>query len=158
MPEPLTEFDEPPRELQFFVAGTFVTQGSKVAGVNQKTGKAFMKESNAKGLAAWRHAIATEARAVRGDEMPFSGPVMVQASFWKQRPAGEPKTRRTWPMKAHSGDVDKLLRAVLDALTGVLFADDSQVVHSTTRKDWAGPPWRPYESPGVHVTVTEVVA
>lgn len=142
-----------PQTYTFFVSGEFVTQGSKTPGVNRATGKAFMKESNAKGLQAWRHAINDEARKARGDDMPLTGPVEVVLYFWKQRPAAEPKRRRTWPIKARSGDADKLLRAVLDALTGVLFADDAQVIHCDVWKDWAGPPWHPEQSPGVAVFV-----
>lgn len=40
---------------------------------------------------------------------------------------------------------------VLDALTGVCFVDDAQVVHLTVTKDWAAD-----GQPGVRVTVAQV--
>jgi hypothetical protein len=38
---------------------------------------------------------------------------------------------------ATTPDIDKLARALLDALTGVLVLDDKQVVELTCRKSWA---------------------
>ncbi|MCR4339570.1 MAG: RusA family crossover junction endodeoxyribonuclease [Gemmatimonadaceae bacterium] len=62
-----------------------------------------------------------------------------------QRPAGHYGTGRNagtvrpcapeWPTT--KPDADKLTRALLDALTGVAYVDDSQVVHLGIRKEWA---------------------
>jgi hypothetical protein len=67
----------------------------------------------------------------------MAGPVALRAEFRLPKPASAPKRLRTWPIKARSGDVDKLARACLDALTGVLFADDAQVISLMVTKDWA---------------------
>jgi crossover junction endodeoxyribonuclease RusA len=57
----------------------------------------------------------------------------VRLSFVMPRPVGTPK-RRT-PPAIRRPDVDKLSRAVGDALSGVCWRDDSQVVdlHATKR-------------------------
>ena len=39
-----------------------------------------------------------------------------------------------------AGDVDKLLRAVLDAMTGVIYHDDAQVAEALVRKVWSDDP------------------
>jgi crossover junction endodeoxyribonuclease RusA len=124
----------------FVVRGLPVTQGSKIASVNRHTGKAVMREVNGSALDHWRSAIATEARTSARERLllePLTGAVRVQLHFMLPRPASEPKTRRTWPVRARSGDVDKLARACLDAITHVLIADDSQVVDLHVTKDWA---------------------
>lgn len=123
------------------VLGHPSTQGSK--SVVQRGGKAWMIEGGNKAkrdaLADWRHAVRAEAqRHVENNALDmFGGPVSLQLFFGLPRPASAPKRRRTWPIAARSGDADKLARAVLDALTGVLFADDSQVVGLTIVKDYA---------------------
>jgi Holliday junction resolvase RusA-like endonuclease len=67
------------------------------------------------------------------------------------KPRSAPKRRRTWPIGARSGDVDKLARSVLDSLTGVLFHDDAQVVHLVVSKDYG-------DAPGVRVFVADADA
>lgn len=136
--------------IDFFVAGTPVTQGSKSA--IRVGNRAVVVEGKSKkardGFAAWRHAIATEARAgadrfnIEKDlrwGWPISTPVIVTLTFGLQKPASAPKTRRTWPTGARSGDVDKLARAALDAITGVLVADDAQVVGLSVTKTYGRP-------------------
>ena len=77
---------------------------------------------------------------------PLTGPVRVEAVFTIERPA-------TIKRKARPGylgpllDGDKLTRACWDALTGIVWVDDSQVVAWSGSKAWG--------EPGVRVTVTE---
>lgn len=132
--------------MDFWVAGTPVTQGSKAPFINRQTGRAGMREIHASGLAAWRNAIATEARrAVElidplGTDYPTGHEAFVVAlTFGLQRPASAPKRTRTWPIGARSGDVDKLARAALDAVTGVVLSDDSQVVGLSVTKAYGRP-------------------
>lgn len=140
------------RSLTFSVAGRPVTQGSKQA--RAANGRAWVVDVNPKGLTAWRHAVNDEARRALGGESMLTPPVHLEALFAIQPPQGLPKRRRTWPVGARSGDADKLGRAVLDAVTGVLVADDAHVTRLVVEKDWAAPGM----SPGVVVTVREVGA
>ena len=124
--------------IRFAVLGQPVTQGSKRAFVNKHTGRAGMVENKAEELKSWREAIRSEAqRAVESGARLIDGPVVVRLFFGLAKPSSAPKRRRTFPIAARSGDVDKLARAVLDALTGVLFGDDSQVVSLTVSKDYS---------------------
>ena len=135
--------------VTFTVAGHPVTQGSKQA-IRRRDGRISMIESGGDRLTQWRHAINDEARHVTNGGSPVAGPVAIEAHFTIPKPASAPKRRRTWPIKTRSGDLDKLARAALDAMTGVIYDDDAQVVDLHVTKDWADPD-RP---PGVTITVT----
>lgn len=127
----------------FHVAGLPVTQGSKKV-IPLRNGGHALVESAGDRLTQWRHAINTEARA-RWTGPPATGPVVVAAVFTVVRPKSAPKKTRTWPTK-RGLDIDKAARAVLDALTGVTFVDDAQVINLHVTKDYGN-------TPGVVITV-----
>jgi crossover junction endodeoxyribonuclease RusA len=131
---------EGPDVVTFNVVGLPATQGSKKAFINKKTQRPVIVDDNPAALKPWREAFASEARAAFAGTELLRCPVQVRLNFRLLRPASYPKTTRTWPIKARSGDVDKLARAVLDAITGVLIADDSQVIGLVVSKDWGDPP------------------
>lgn len=108
---------------QFFARGRPIAQGSMKA-VGIKNGRSILT-TTAKGLHAWRDIVAWEARRAWTDP-PLAGPVSVHLNFIMPKPKSAPKRRRTLPAKRP--DLDKLYRACLDALSGVLYADDAQVV------------------------------
>jgi hypothetical protein len=75
---------------------------------------------------------------------PYDWPVMVEARFCFQRPAGP---RFGVPATIHTGDVDKLTRCLLDALTYAgVYVDDSLVVSLAVSASYA-------DAPGVAVRV-----
>ncbi len=137
--------------LTFFVRGDPTPQGSMVAFRSPKNGRPIMRPSNANALRDWRKAVRRSALEAMESALPIKGPVRVYATFALHRP----KSRRD-PYPAGYPDLDKLDRAIRDALTGVVWDDDGQVVDSQTRKRWAGStdalPW-----PGVRITVEPVV-
>lgn len=82
---------------------------------------------------------------------PVAGhPLSIRIDFVMPRPASAPK-RRT-PAAIRRPDTDKLARAVLDALTGIWFTDDSAItdLHATKRLAELG------ETPGAHITLETV--
>lgn len=105
-----------------------------------------MREAN-KNLKPWREAVAWEAVAAMGACKPLSGPVSLWVSFYFPRPQshyrrvkGLPVLRDDAPLYcAKKPDVDKLLRAIGDALTGKCFGDDAQVVWASGRKLFGDP-------------------
>lgn len=126
--------------VTFFVHGRPVTQGSKVAGINKKTGMAFMKESTGDRLAFWRIKVEHEAREVmkaKGLEL-FEGPVSLHVSFFLSRAKSLPR-RITDPVAPMSGDLDKYVRAVGDAMTGAVYVDDCQITHVSATKSYGEP-------------------
>lgn len=112
-----------PPLLQFWAAGTPRPQGSK------RLVRGRMIESS-RGHAAWRRTVAMAALAARlerGGDWPLQRPARVSIRFFV------PGQRDSRP------DIDKLTRAVLDAIVeaGVL-RDDSQVVWLSAVKEQAG--------------------
>lgn len=127
--------------IRLEVIGNPITQGSKRAFV--VNGRAVITEGGGKKHKDWRAAVADAAQAwcrENGNPPLITGPVLMRITFGMQKPASAPKRTRTYPIKARSGDVDKLQRSILDSLTGVLFVDDSQVLAVVAVKDWSDPP------------------
>lgn len=137
--------------VRFFTPGTPTTQGSKRAWVNKFTGKAQMQEVGGDRLRLWRHSVNNEARRLADAGHYFEGPLSVVITFQLRKPKSAPKKRPSYPIGKLSGDIDKLSRAILDALTNVLFADDAQVVRLSATKGWGEPV-------GAWITVEEAVA
>jgi crossover junction endodeoxyribonuclease RusA len=106
--------------LNFFVPGVPASKGSKSM-IRTKTGRYIMIEANANKLKKWMHAI--EQRASLAFKEPIEGAVHLECRFYFQRPKSVKK--RLLPHV--KPDLDKLLRAVDDALQGIAFKDDSQV-------------------------------
>lgn len=119
--------------IRFQVHGLPIAQGSQRSWL--VNGKPVIT-STAKGLPSWRRLVADVAQRFAPTE-PWVGPVGIDLDFGIPKPKSAPKTRRVWPDKRP--DLDKLSRAVLDALTYVIFADDSQVVHLRATKDYGAP-------------------
>ena len=119
--------------ISFQVHGLPVPQGSTRSWV--VNGKPVIT-SAAKGLSTWRRLVADVAQRYAPEE-PWEGPVGIELHFGIPKPKSAPKRKRVWPDKRP--DLDKLTRAVLDALTYVVYADDSQVVNIRATKDYGAP-------------------
>lgn len=149
------------RTLTFSVEGTPRPQGSTRAIVT-KTGQAVVVNARRESLGVWRADVREAAhRAVvdEGDAGPYPGPVALDLSFFLTRPKAHYRTDGTLRPSApelhdRRPDVDKLARAVLDALTGVLYVDDAQVCRLNACRFWAET-WR---GPALVVRVEQLVA
>jgi len=121
----------------FHVVGlTPAPQGSK-----RHVGGGRMVESSAK-VRPWREAVRQEALAT--GLTITAQPVFLRLSFTFARPKGhrnaKGQLRPSAPVDHITRpDLDKLCRSTLDALTGVLFADDSQVAFLVASKAYALP-------------------
>lgn len=145
--------------LEIRVLGVPTTQGSKNAFVvNSKSGpRAVVVDVKRHALRSWRDSIRADVIDCLGPNWePIQGPIGVALRFALPKPASAPKRRRTWPIGARSGDIDKLERAVLDALTDAgLWKDDGQVVTLQGDKDYPGVT-SGLSVPGVQITVWQV--
>jgi Holliday junction resolvase RusA-like endonuclease len=83
--------------------------------------------SQGSALAVWRSTIALSARFAGAK--PVEGPIGIEITFRVRRPK---TVKREFPSVAP--DLDKYIRACLDALTGICYVDDSQVVDIRSRK------------------------
>lgn len=114
-------------DIEFTVPGIPRPQGSK-----SHFGNGIMVESS-KFVANWRSLVSLASRdAMRGLQVARKPSVVaVTAEFYFDRPQSHYTKAglRETAVTGHTSrpDVDKLLRAVLDAMTGIVFQDDSQV-------------------------------
>lgn len=145
--------------LSVHVVGTPKQQGSKrgfvVAGKDGGKARAVIVDDNKKPLKDWRTDVVVGVQRVIGESpagtFPLVGPVAVRLVFAMPRPA---RPKFLWP--AVKPDIDKLERAVLDAMTDAgAWKDDALVVDLHTSKHYPGPDIGQHV-PGVRITVHRV--
>jgi crossover junction endodeoxyribonuclease RusA len=142
------ETEEGTRTGTVFVPGTPVPQGSTKGYIVK--GHVNITSANEKTM-PWRADVAAHVRSVIGPRILFpTGPLTLELRFVMPRRAAEPK--RSTPAHTRKPDGDKLQRAVWDALTGILYTDDAQVVEWPGGKRTAAIG----EQPGVHITWAEL--
>lgn len=100
-----------------------------------RTGKVIVTSNNKK-LKPWRQEVAETAMVLRHKPFAQHVPVTAEFDFYFVKPKSV-KKRATPTVKP---DVDKLLRAMLDGLKGVIFHDDAQVVSALCRKHYGSVP------------------
>jgi crossover junction endodeoxyribonuclease RusA len=117
--------------VTFRVYGTPIPQGSMRGFVSRGKGKArvILTSANTK-TEPWRQDVAAQAIKA-GVEMIPSGPVKLHLIFYMPHPVSRPK-KYTHPDVRP--DLDKLIRAILDALTAIAFRDDAQVCELIAEK------------------------
>lgn len=132
--------------------------GSKIAGFNHTTGKSFVRPAN-KHTATWRQDVRNAALlAYRGQ--PEAGAMEARYVFLFNRPAshfGTGKNKNTLKASApqfhtKKPDLTKLIRSTEDALTGIIWVDDSQVCRRTDEKKYISDS----EFEGVVVTIRSI--
>jgi crossover junction endodeoxyribonuclease RusA len=136
--------------ITFAVHGLPASQGSK-----KHIGKGVMVESS-KNVKPWRQDVKYAALAAKPSGWNTAPAMALSVVFKFQRPAshlGKNGLRPSAPhhcTSARNGDIEKLVRSTHDALTGVLFDDDRQVVtlNATKRYCVQG------EQPGAIITLT----
>lgn len=129
-----------PRSVRFFARGLPKPQGSK-----RHVGNGVMRESAR--VKPWRDTVGWTAKANRVELIP--GPVSVRLVFVMPRPQ-----KPAFHVPAVAPDLDKLCRAVFDALSGIAYEDDRRVVEVSARKVYEREHAR-WRYPGVDVLVEE---
>ena len=129
------ELAEPtPGAITFSVHGPASTKGSTRSVISNDTGRIITK-ADAKSLGVWTQAVAWSAKAAGVKYVPKPRAIGVRVWLLFARPSSVSVTKR--PRMTVPPDLDKCLRAALDALTGIAYEDDSQVVETTVRKRYA---------------------
>lgn len=127
----------------FFVEGVPIPQGSKSAKA-LPNGRVILYEGS-KLLKPWREQVHWAALQARGRRPTLLGPVSVRLMFHVKHSSRS----RIGPHPIGKPDLDKLTRAIFDALTTAkVFHDDSQVIDLYAHKAWA------VDAPGVSIDVT----
>jgi crossover junction endodeoxyribonuclease RusA len=85
-----------------------------------------------KNVGPWRERIALAAHNAMKGQPLFPGPTAIFINLVLPRPKSAPKTYT--PDATKRPDIDKLARACLDAITGVIIADDAQIIELQATK------------------------
>ena len=117
------------REIVFTAFGRPVPQGSKNA---FRRGNQIVLVEASKGLKPWRETVALackQAMMEQQDMRQVEGAVRLDCTFYFVKPKSVTRER-----PSVKPDLDKVCRGIGDALTGVAWKDDSQVVELNARK------------------------
>lgn len=155
--------------ITFTVRGLPAPQGSKrLLPLNARRGGRPIMVESSKRVPKWRRAIRDEARRAlellpAEKQAQRTGAVALDVEFRMPRAKGHylpANSRRPKPVLRDDAprrpigkpDVDKLARAVLDALSGVVWIDDAQVVSVAASKVYANE----HRDVGAEVRVTDL--
>ncbi len=145
-------------ELHFFVPGTPAPGGSKTGFYNAKLGRVLMTPASKK-TKPWMQAVSTTVRS-EYDGDPLACPMRLDMQFRMMRPkghygsgknAGVVKDRYATALPTVKPDLTKLVRSTEDALKGILWLDDTQVVSGIYSKIYVE------RDPGVVIVVSPIV-
>lgn len=90
-------------------------------------------------------AVADEARIAMRDWQAFDTPMQLQLSAYYYIPKSWSKKKRQMAMDGEihpqvKPDLDNVMKAVLDAMNGVVYVDDSQVINMVATKRYSSDP------------------
>lgn len=132
-----------PRRTELTVYGEAQPAGSKRG--FQVGGHVQIVDANPKSK-GWKSHVATVAGERMAGEPLYEGPLLLSVTFVRPRPAGHFNSKGELnaqglrnPYPITRPDATKLLRGVEDALTGVVWRDDSQVVIQVANKVYGEP-------------------
>ena len=129
---------------KFWVSGKPIPQGSKRIVQPKGVKRPLLIDVKGKELKAWRQAVAYAARSGPWRKRePLDAAAYVYLEFHLSRPKSAKRER-----PSVKPDLDKLVRAALDAISGVCITDDARVVHVTASKVYEG-----HRGPGVEIEV-----
>lgn len=126
------------------IDGAPVPQGSKVQFKMQRGGKdVWVLKDDDDRLGPWRRLVGRVARNSDRPEVPLDIPVICRIEWYRARKKSHYNIRKTMPitlkpdaLQLPSGDVDKVARGILDALTGIWWTDDTLVRRLEVEKTW----------------------
>lgn len=129
--------------VSFFAPGVPATKGSTRSFVSP-AGKLVTKNDNPRGK-PWQGVVAVAAMQAGVRQGDPDASVEVRMTFFLERPRGHFRSGGTLKgaaprAPAKKPDIDKLVRCVLDALTGIAYADDARVTALVARKAWTDDP------------------
>lgn len=142
--------------ITFFVPGTPVAKGSAKAFYNKNAGKIVVMQDNKDKQKPWASMISYCAQEAGCQLSPSA--IRIRLQFVMPRPKSHYGTGKNatalkkFVPSYHTSkpDLDKLIRCVKDALTGVAWKDDSQVCEVVANKKYG-------ETPGVNVEIEEAL-
>lgn len=129
--------------ITFTVFGIPKPKGSLKPFTYQKEGKTKVAMSRDKKHVDWENLVRNEAQ--RHAQNGYStNPLRIKLEFYLTKPKSRiRKYSNPYPYPSTRPDLDKLVRSILDSLTGVLFKDDSQVCEIEAFKMYVADPDNP---------------
>ena len=128
--------------INFVALGLPSPGGSKSAFRNPRTGRIVVVDAGGKKTRTWRNTVAHAARAaMRGGEL-MQPPLCLVIEFRMPRPKshfksnGEIKQDAPW-FPIVRPDLTKLLRSTEDAMTGIVYHDDAQIVQQNIHRTYS---------------------
>ncbi len=122
--------------IEFEVFGVPIPKGSMKA-FNLPGMKHPVVTADNKKTKPWAQQITYTAMEFRQNPL-WSGPIYLLAEFQMPKPKSLSKRRFSYPTR--KPDMDKLLRTLKDALKGIFYYDDAQVVRVVMLKRYADVP------------------
>lgn len=126
--------------VSFFIPGDPVAKGRPRA---TKAGRFYTPEKTVR----YESTVALFASQAMAAGDPLDGPLsMTICAFWEWPSSWSAKKRAANMFKTSRCDLDNIIKACCDAMNGIVFKDDAQVVLMHATKMYA-------DKPGVHVSV-----
>lgn len=155
--------------IEFFVPGEPQPGGSKRSFIHPHTGRLIVTDDNPKAK-PWKNEVAKHGRIAYKGEV-LSGPILVSVQFSFLRPKSHFRSgkfshllKSSAPVHWHTQipDASKCWRSTEDALTGIIWKDDAQLLHFVN-KIWSDKEgaririWPIADSPdvGIYLSMTE---
>jgi Holliday junction resolvase RusA-like endonuclease len=131
--------------VSFTVYGEAVPSGSKTIG-RSPNGKTWIRAANDRKQRPWMQSVAGAAAQAMNDGPLLEGPLLLDVTFYRSRPKGHYRTNGELsavglrnPYPATRPDLTKTVRALEDAMLGIVFREDSQICEQRNRKLWGEP-------------------
>jgi len=145
------------KKISFFAPGIPAPGGSKRAFIVK--GRAVLTDAGGAKTKNWRSVVAMAAHTAMNGSPPLTGPVSLRVIFLMPRPKAHFRKDGSLKPKAPEvcskrPDTTKLLRAVEDAMNGIVWKDDSLVVKQYAEKLYQS---LEFPSPGALITIEEIV-
>ena len=93
----------------------------------------------------YRNAIKDMASKELSNIMPLDGALFCKIIFFLKKPKSAKKRKHPFVRP----DIDNFIKNLLDPLSGIMYKDDSQIVHIDCKKEYA-------DSGGIYIKVTEL--
>ena len=132
--------------VTFVVHGKPQPGGSKRAFYNKRTGRAMIVDANPEAK-AWQKVVQQDALIAMRPSPPMAGPLRLSIMFYQDRPRSHYHTGKNagnlrwdapkWPQS--KPDLTKLIRCTEDAMTGIVYKDDAQIVAQSASKQYGKP-------------------
>lgn len=148
--------------VAFTVFGVAAPAGSKKAFTNRKTGRPIITDDS-KRSRPWKLEVAQAAGIAMGPRQLLQGPLELHVRFYQPRPKAHFGTGRnehivkpTAPLfPTTKPDTTKLVRAVEDAMTAIVWRDDAQITVQHAEKHYGEPARAVIAVAPIHTTPTQ---